>query len=75
VDKEYEHWSGKPITPGAHADVCLTPQSVADGWSAHCSCGEWMTFVYSQDFPIRELAIQELKQRHANHTQTEDRRG
>jgi hypothetical protein len=39
----YTHWTGNPVTPGFH-EVVFIPQSVADGWQALCSCGEWQDF-------------------------------
>ena len=39
----YTHWTGKPVTPPCH-EVSFVPQTVADGWEAYCSCGEWRGF-------------------------------
>jgi hypothetical protein len=39
----YTHWTDKPITPGIHT-IATVPQTIADGWEAYCSCGQWRGF-------------------------------
>ena len=42
---DYEHWTGKPVTPHCH-EVAYVPQSIADGWEAYCSCGQWRGYQF-----------------------------
>ncbi len=65
----YTHWTSKPTTPGAH-DVAYVPQTIADGWEAYCSCGEWRGFVSIYDVPAknaREETFSMLKDAHEKH--------
>lgn len=39
----FTHWCDKPLTPYCH-EVLFVPQTIADGWEAYCSCGEWKGF-------------------------------
>lgn len=68
----YEHWSGKPVTPENH-EALFVPQSIADGWEAYCSCGQWRGFASFRDLPpdqcknARETVISCLRESHEAH--------
>jgi hypothetical protein len=64
----YSHWSHKPVTPGVHS-VCLVPQSIADGWEAYCSCGEWRCFISFYEIASKDGLIVKLKSQHRLHCQ------
>jgi hypothetical protein len=67
---------GKPrFKPAKRKDVtdhfvALTPQPIADGWEAECSCG-WRTFVSYYDFPGREALQAEIDRRVQEHSKQE----
>lgn len=56
----YAHWTGRPITPQCH-EVAYVPQSIADGWEAYCSCGQWRGFLSLYETPGRDETIAALK--------------
>ena len=62
----YAHWTGKPIRPGRH-EIAFVPQTIADGWDAFCSCGEWRGFVSFYDEPDREAVFERLTKMHKEH--------
>jgi hypothetical protein len=66
----YTHWTGKPVTPGQHM-IAYVPQTIADGWEAYCSCGEWRCFVSIYEIPetmgVREATLAKLKERFQLH--------
>lgn len=61
----YEHYTGRPVTPGVH-EIAFVPQSIADGWQAFCSCGEWKEFCSTRGF-TREKTQAVLWLYHAVH--------
>lgn len=65
-DNGYTHWTGKPTDPSTH-ELVLVPQSVSDGWSAHCSCGVWGSFASFYDIDGREPLMAHLRAQHAHH--------
>lgn len=62
----YTHWSDKPITPTCH-EIFFVPQSIADGWEAYCSCGQWRGFENFYEIPDREQLINALKAEFEKH--------
>jgi hypothetical protein len=70
----YEHWTGKPVTPGKH-ELAMVPQSIMDGWQGFCSCGEWSTFVGLYDLSKeeekdpREATFRRIEAMHAVHVE------
>jgi hypothetical protein len=62
----YTHWTGKPITPDIH-EMRTVPQTIADGWEAYCSCGEWRAFEQFRAIETREGLLAALSAAHADH--------
>jgi hypothetical protein len=62
----YSHYTHKPVTPGEH-DIVYVPQSIADGWEAYCSCGEWRAFENFYAQPSKEGLLKALKEAFAEH--------
>lgn len=56
----YAHWTHQPVTPGQHS-IATVPQSMADGWEAYCSCGEWRAFASFYEYPSREGLLAALR--------------
>jgi hypothetical protein len=63
----YTHWSRKPVTPGAHGDLKLVPQTLADGWEGYCSCGEWRSFIGFDEIEDRDDLLLAIRERWAFH--------
>lgn len=64
----YTHWTGKPVTPGCH-EIAYVPQTIADGWEAYCSCGEWRGFTSFYETPTREDTFAALKTAFERHVE------
>jgi hypothetical protein len=62
----YAHWSGKPVTPDAHS-ILFVPQTIADGWEAYCSCGQWRAFESLYAIEGRDELRGALKKAHEQH--------
>lgn len=62
----YTFWSGNPATPNAHA-IHYVPQTIADGWDAFCSCGQWRGFANFREFDTKDALFAGLKEAWASH--------
>lgn len=67
----YAHWAGKPVTPSCH-EILYVPQSMADGWDAFCSCGEWRAFETFYEIPERDELLAALKLEFEKHRTSVD---
>lgn len=69
----YTHYTGNLVTPGLH-EIAYVPQSIADGWQAFCSCGEWKEFVSAQGL-TRDETLSVLRVMHDAHVKSSLLRG
>lgn len=67
----YTHWTGLPVTPGTHT-IVYVPQTIADGYEAYCSCGEWRAFASYYQHDTKASLKAALDEAFAGHRQEND---